>query len=124
MLYLFGLNLGAGPLPWLMNGEMYSEEAKGTSSSIATTTHWTATFLITRFAANIEEAITPAGSYFLYAGLTVGSSLFVALVVPETKGKSPLEMKAYFMGKTEASKDLHGVDNQAAIEESEHVDET
>ena len=26
--YLYGNNIGLGPLPWLMNGEIFSEEAK------------------------------------------------------------------------------------------------
>ena len=28
-MYLYGNNIGLGPLPWLMNGEIFSEEAKG-----------------------------------------------------------------------------------------------
>ena len=28
MVFLFGNNIGLGPVPWLMNGEMFSEEAK------------------------------------------------------------------------------------------------
>ena len=29
IVYLYGNNIGLGPLPWLMNGEIFSEEAKG-----------------------------------------------------------------------------------------------
>jgi hypothetical protein len=109
IVFLFGNNIGLGPLPWLMNGEMYSEEAKGTSASIAAATHWTSTFIITRFAADIQKAINPSGSYFLYASLTLVGAVFVALVVPETKGKSPEEMRAYFERRPKT--ELKGIEN-------------
>ena len=54
IVYRFGNNLGLGPLPWLINGEIFSEEAKGTSSSIVTVTHWTSVFFVTRYATNLQ----------------------------------------------------------------------
>ena len=54
MVYRFGNNLGLGPLPWLINGEMFSEEAKGVSSSIVAVTHWTSVFFVTRYATNLQ----------------------------------------------------------------------
>ena len=54
IVYRFGNNLGLGPLPWLINGEMFSEEAKGVSSSIVTITHWTSVFFVTRYATNLQ----------------------------------------------------------------------
>ena len=54
IVYRFGNNLGLGPLPWLINGEMFSEEAKGISSSIVTVTHWTSVFFVTRYATNLQ----------------------------------------------------------------------
>ena len=35
-----------GPLPWALNGEMFSEEAKSLSSALSTATNWTTTFLV------------------------------------------------------------------------------
>ena len=35
-----------GPLCWTLNGEMFAEEAKSVSSSLATATNWTTTFLV------------------------------------------------------------------------------
>ena len=35
-----------GPLPWALNGEMFSEEAKSMSSALSTATNWTTTFLV------------------------------------------------------------------------------
>ena len=38
------------------------------------------------------------GLYFLFASLTVCSAVFVFLAVPETKGKTPEEMRRHFLG--------------------------
>ena len=99
MVFLFGNNIGLGPVPWLMNGEMFAEEAKGTSSSLATITHWTSVFFVTRFAADLQEALSPAGSYFLWASFAALAVVYVAVLVPETKGKGPEEIRAHFLGK-------------------------
>ena len=45
-----------------------------------------------------QRGIHFPGLYFLFASLTVGSAVFVFLAVPETKGKTPEEMRRYFLG--------------------------
>ena len=51
---------------------------------------------MTKFSTNIIHLINYSGTYFLYAAVSLCCAIFIALVVPETKGKSPEEMKAYF----------------------------
>ena len=46
----------------------------------------------------MQRGIHFAGLYFLFASLTVGSAVFVFLAVPETKGKTPEEMRRHFLG--------------------------
>ena len=86
-------------MPWLMNGEMFTEEAKGTSSSLATITHWTSVFFVTRFASDLQEALTASGSYFLWASFAALAVVYVAVLVPETRGKGPEEIQAHFSRK-------------------------
>ena len=98
MVFLFGNNIGLGPVPWLMNGEMFAEEAKGSSSALATVTHWTSVFFVTRFAADLQRALSPSGSYFLWASFSALAVVYVVVLVPETKGKGPEEIRAHFLG--------------------------
>ncbi len=95
--FVFGMNVGLGPLPWMMNGEMYSEEAKSTSSALASATNWTTTFLVTKFSANITNAIMDSGTYFLYGSVCFACAVFVLVFVPETKGRSQEELRALFV---------------------------
>jgi MFS family permease len=113
--FSFGFNIGLGPLPWMMNGEMYSEEAKSTSASLASATNWTTTFLVTKFSINITNAINNSGSYYLFGSVCLIASVFVFLVVPETKGKSVQEMKEYFEGH---KKEKHGKNNLALADDT------
>ena len=53
ILYKFFFSIGYGPLPWVMNGEFFSLEAKGLSSSIATTFNWFCAFLVSKFGVQI-----------------------------------------------------------------------
>jgi hypothetical protein len=47
----------------------------------------------------MTEALGRHGLYFFYAGICAASVVFLILLLPETKGKSPEDMKAYFEGK-------------------------
>ena len=61
---------------------------------------------VTKFATNISNLINNSGMYFLYASVALFCAIFIALVVPETKGKSSEEMKAYFMPAKSNEKDV------------------
>ena len=45
-----------------------------------------------------QEAISPSGTYFLFAAFAALAVLYVFALVPETKGKSPEEVKEHFAG--------------------------
>ena len=44
----------------------------------------------------MQEAIGPAGTYFLFAAFAAMAIVYVFALVPETKGKSPEEVKDHF----------------------------
>ena len=96
ILYIFAFSIGFGPLPWMMNGEFFSLEAKGLASSLATAFNWVCAFLVTKFEVNIEDGINNWGAYFMYSAICAVGCVFIFFLVPETKGKTPEEMKKYF----------------------------
>ena len=51
---------------------------------------------MTKFTTNLSNLVNNSGVYFIFASVSLFCAIFTALVVPETKGKSPEEMKAYF----------------------------
>jgi len=87
-IFVFAFSVGFGPIPWLMMSELFSPEVRGLASSIATCFNWTLAFVVTKFFSNLVSAITEAGSFWVFGGITALTFLFCLLFVPETKGKS------------------------------------
>ena len=81
-----------------MNAELFPKEAQGVMSSLASLFNWTCGFLVAQFSADVEKGINKSGLYFLFGVVCGVGIIFVLLIVPETKGKTPEDMKKYFMG--------------------------
>lgn len=96
MLFVFAFSIGFGPLPWVLNGELFPTEAKALATSTASAFNWLCAFFVSKFALNLDTALGTAGTYWLYAVICAAGTAFCALVVPETKGKTSDEMKQYF----------------------------
>ena len=70
--------------------------AQGVMSSTGCICAFIFSFLMGKFVTNIQAVINSSGMYFLNGGIDVLGLLFIMLIVPETKGKTPEEMKKYF----------------------------
>ena len=53
-------------------------------------------FIMTKIFPILLTILSPAGTYWLLASIAASSNIFYAFVMPETKGKSPLEVKQLF----------------------------
>ncbi|CAG7825369.1 unnamed protein product, partial [Allacma fusca] len=67
IIYIITYNLGIGPLPWTLAGELLPPHVKGITSSIATAFCWGQAFLITKFFKSLLTAITAAGCYWFFS---------------------------------------------------------
>ena len=102
IVYILGFSIGFGPLPWSMNAELFPKEAQGPMSSLATLFNWGCAFLVSSFSQDVGNAIKghpDSGLYFLFGSFCALGVVFVIFVCPETKGKTPDDMKKYFSGK-------------------------
>ena len=81
-----------------MNAELFPKEAQGVMSSLATLFNWTCAFLVSKFSSDLEKEIHASGLYFMFGAFCGLGTIFVLFIVPETKGKTPDDMKKYFMG--------------------------
>ena len=55
-------------------------------------------FIVSAFSQDVEDAIHASGLYFLFGAFNAAGIVFVLLFCPETKGKTPEDMKKYFSG--------------------------
>ena len=67
-------------------------------SSITTLFNWLCAFLVSKYVIKVEDDINRSGLYWLFGGIMAVGTLFVLFLVPETKGKTPEDMKRHFQG--------------------------
>lgn len=85
-------SLGISPISSLLVGELFPLEYRSTGSALATSFSHICGFVNVKTAADIQEHIGLYGLFWMYAGISVLSLLFVVLFVPETKGREIDEM--------------------------------
>lgn len=76
------------PLPFLVISEIMPEKLKEFGMSFCMALMWLLAFTTTKFLPFLTSALGFHGSMFLFAGICLGSMIFIVLFVPETKGKS------------------------------------
>ena len=70
--------------------------SQGIAASICTSFNWLVSFAVTYVVPPLGDAINPSSCYFIFAGIALAGTIFVALVVPETKGKTEEEIRQLF----------------------------
>lgn len=88
MVYVSGYQVGFGPIAWLLIAEIFPLHARGAALSIAALVNFGSNILMTLTTQVLQDALTPAGVFFIYFAWALVSLLFVKFVVPETKGKT------------------------------------
>ena len=87
--------LGCGPLQWVFLAELLPPEYKVLSAVITSITTL-AVFIITKMYPFMLQLVGPHGTYWLFGAIAMASNFFLHFLVPETKGKSFLEMQQFF----------------------------
>lgn len=91
--YVFFFNLSWGPVMWVMLGEMFPNNIRGSGLAVSGLAQWGSNFLITISFPILLTTIGLAGAYGLYLLGAVISIVFVAVMVRETKGIELEQMK-------------------------------
>ena len=91
-LYLVFFNASWGPVMWVMLGEMFPNQIRGSGLAVSGLAQWLANFGITMTFPVLLAGIGLTGAYGIYAGFAILSILFVMKLVPETKGRELEEM--------------------------------
>ncbi|KAK4877065.1 hypothetical protein RN001_009571 [Aquatica leii] len=108
-LFMTVFALGFGPIPWMIASELYPTEIKSIASAAAGTFNWFMSFLITKFYGQIQMKVGGDVTFYIFAGFCILATIFVFIVVPETKGKSLEEIQR------ELNKEspMKGIDNKS-----------
>lgn len=91
--YVFFFNFSWGPVMWVMLGEMFPNQIRGSGLAVAGLAQWMANFCITMTFPIMLASIGLAGAYGFYALSATLSALFVIKYVHETKGTELEDMQ-------------------------------
>lgn len=79
--------------------ELFSSNIKGLASGLAVTLNWTLVFIVTRTFEDLNANLGEAGTFWLFGAITAVGFLFVFFLVPETKGKTLVEIQKILGGR-------------------------
>ncbi|RWR93661.1 Sugar/inositol transporter [Cinnamomum micranthum f. kanehirae] len=92
LLFLGSFSIGMGAVPWVMMSEIFPINIKGLAGSSVTLVNWFGSWAVS-YTFNFLMSWSSSGTFFLYAGASAITILFVAKVVPETKGRTLEEIQ-------------------------------
>jgi SP family arabinose:H+ symporter-like MFS transporter len=88
LFYVAFFALGMGPGPWLIISEIFPTKVRGRAASIATSTLWSGTLVVTFTFLTLVNTLKLWGTFAIYGALSFACFLFVWKMVPETKGRT------------------------------------
>lgn len=77
-----------GPIPWVVIAEIFPTKIRGRAASIATSTLWMGTLVVTLTFLSLIRALGVGGTFGIYAALSAVGFVFIWKWVPETRGKT------------------------------------
>eukprot|EP00698_Gefionella_okellyi_P016002 TRINITY_DN4554_c0_g1_i1.p2 TRINITY_DN4554_c0_g1~~TRINITY_DN4554_c0_g1_i1.p2 ORF type:complete len:493 (+),score=90.06 TRINITY_DN4554_c0_g1_i1:67-1479(+) len=96
VIYILAYGFGSGAPPWVLMSELFSSRSRGLAASVVTLSNWASAFAVTGLFLSMQTAMSYAGLFWFYGGVCALGTLFVIVVVPETKGKRMEEIQRYF----------------------------
>jgi sugar porter (SP) family MFS transporter len=86
--------IGLGPVFWLLIAEIFPLAVRGRAMSLATVANWSFNLIVSATFLNLVGAVGSAGAFLVYAVLSLVALAFIAMMVPETKGRSLEQIEA------------------------------
>ena len=83
---LYALSLA--PVTWVLLSEIFPNRIRGAAMSVSTFALWAACFVLTFTFPHLNKGLGSAGTFWIYAGISVLGFLFIKSRVRETKGKT------------------------------------
>ncbi|KAK3418504.1 hypothetical protein EUGRSUZ_H04439 [Eucalyptus grandis] len=85
--------MGLGGIPWIIMAEIFPMNVKGPAGSLVNLVSWSGSWLVA-YTFNYFFEWSSAGVFFAFSGICCSAVLFIAKMVPETKGRTLEEIEA------------------------------
>lgn len=94
--YVSFFAISLGPVAWLIISEIYPLHVRGRAMSIATFANWTSNFIVSLTFLSLVEWFGAGGAFWLYTMIAILALWFISSLVPETKGKTLLQIQEFW----------------------------
>jgi len=86
LVYIASFAISLGPIFWLIIAEIYPLKIRGRAMSLATVANWGFNMIVAATFLTLIEKLGKAGTFWLFALISVAGVIYCYLFVPETKG--------------------------------------
>jgi hypothetical protein len=95
----FFTHSGIRILPWMLIGEVYSNETRATASGLSGGLSYIFGFISNKIFLKMVAFMTLPGTFWFYSGSCFGGAVILYFVLPETEGKTLFEITEHFAGR-------------------------
>ena len=99
LIYVFFNELGYGPIPWLLSGELIPLAIRTIGNGVAVTAYSLFAFVIGFTFPLLIDAFPDYVSFWLYAFFSL-SGVALGIYLPETRGRTLEEIEQFFIPKS------------------------
>ncbi|KAH8251608.1 hypothetical protein KR038_002875 [Drosophila bunnanda] len=99
VLFIISFSVGYGPIPWLMMGELFLPDVKGIAVSLTVMLNWLCVFVVTKCFSSMNESLGSDVTFWFFGAWMAIATLYVAIAVQETKGKSASQIQNWLSGR-------------------------
>ncbi|KAG6620674.1 hypothetical protein I3842_Q054500 [Carya illinoinensis] len=87
LVYMGSYAFGMGGIPWIVVSEIFPINVKGSAGTLCNLVSSFCSWVVS-YTFNYSFSWSPAGTFFIYAGICGFGVVFIAKLVPETKGRT------------------------------------
>ena len=80
--------MSLAPVTWVVISEIFPNRIRGAAMSVAVTSLWVASFVLTYTFPWLNQRLGPARTFWIYAAVCLAGFLYILLRLPETKGQT------------------------------------
>uniref|UniRef100_A0A8D9AET9 Facilitated trehalose transporter Tret1 n=2 Tax=Cacopsylla melanoneura TaxID=428564 RepID=A0A8D9AET9_9HEMI len=92
----FFTSVGIAAVPWMLLGEVFPLKGRGIASGLLACVAYTLAFGVTKTFPDFHKWFGLYGVFFLYGGSSLVGLIYFYLCLPETEGKTLLEIELHF----------------------------
>lgn len=96
--FIILFSIGFGPIPWMMIGELFTSKTKGVAGSTSAAFNWILAFTVTKLFQNMVNSVGLGITFGIFGGICAVGTIFVLILVPETKGRDVEEVQQMLGG--------------------------